>query len=259
MGQAYIMRRGGSNAVIRARAYPSAEALPENALRHTIAVITERTIGYAYMQETRPENAAEGDIWLAIGGEEGFSYASGRAKLAVGIAYAEQYDGVQWKRVEAYAWTGEAWIRVSMGRFMLYDRGGDVNDVTGGWASRKDTYGKITWNEESLYLGYSEASGGRYASVYTKKTVDLTAYTKLAVNASATEVGNGLIFGAAAAPYTGVTTTGAEENMAAYVKPAKDTADETIYEADISALSGGYYIQLAAGVSKATIHEIYLC
>lgn len=258
MGQAYITRRGGG-VMIRVRAYAHADDLPESALRRTIAVITERPIGHTYMQEARPEEAAEGDIWLAIGGEHGFSYASSRVEMAVGIAYAEQYDGTLWKQMEAYAWTGEEWIQVSMGKYMLYDHGSDVTDVTGGWTSKKDAYGKITWNDASLYIGYSDASGGRYASVYTKKAIDLTPYTKLTVRASAVSVSSGLIFGAAATPYTGVSTATAEKSMAAYIKVEKDNADEMVYEADISALSGAYYIQLAAGVSKATIHEIYLC
>lgn len=259
MGQAYIMRRGGRGAAIRLMTMESAEMLPESALCNTLAVITKTEAGHVYIQSGQPEEAQAGDIWAATGEGETFSFSTSRADVPIGIKHVAQYDGAEWKRVGAYAWMDGAWARVSTEKFMLYERGMDMTDATGGWGSKKDSYGKATWNADSLYLGYAaDATVARYASVYTMNKVELTQYTKLSVLASAVDVGNGFIFGAIAEPYTGVSTSAVKEAMAAHVTLTKDEAEETVYEADISALSGGYHIQLAVGVSKATIHEIYL-
>lgn len=258
MGQAYLMRRGGNgsarlNAINRAEG----DALPESAVKNTIAVISDISAAHVYAQAERPENAEAGDVWLMTGGGDDIGMYTPGSSLENGILLVEQYDGEKWVLVEAYIWDGEMWRLVSSRQTHIYDNGVTNEALVGGWDSKTDAKGVITWNADSLYLGYT-GEQARYASVFTTKAIDLTGYSKLCVVVSGT---SGTKDGAACVTKevsVNVLLDTVLSKMAAYVRIPVDVADKATYEADISTLTGEHYIQLVAAIFKGTFHEVYL-
>lgn len=257
MGQAYLMRKGGKGNGLRAVSCASADKLPTLATKNRLAVISDIKSIYVYVQAERPEVGEAGDVWAKSVSGDDISVYTTRSSLEVGIKCVEQYDGTQWKRMEAYIYDGEAWRNVSTEKVLLYENGVTNAELVTGWTERKGNYGVIEWNEDHLYLGYT-GSVDRYASVYTGNTIDLTNYSKIvAVVSETTGSGTGTL-GAAAAPYTGVSQGTGREQMAAYVSIPSGVTEKTTYELDISALEGTYVIQLMAGIWNGTFYEIYL-
>ena len=258
MGQAYLMRRGGNgsarlNAINRA----AEDALPERAVKNTIAVISDISAAHVYAQAERPENGAAGDVWLKTGGGDDIGMYTPGSSLENGILLVEQYDGEKWVLVEAYIWDGEMWRLVSSRQTHIYDNGVTNEALIGGWDSNKDAKGVITWNADSLYLGYT-GDQARYASVFTTKAIDLTGYSKLCVVVSGT---SGTKEGAACVTKevsVNVLLDTVLSKMAAYVRIPLGITDKTAYELDISTLTGEHYIQLVAAIFKGTFHEVYL-
>lgn len=257
MGQAFLVRRGGTGLKLKAVSVLTAEELPDKAIVNTLAVISEIKAGYLYVQKDRPEEAETGDVWAENSWGDTIDLASPFAGLKTGIQSVEQYDGTAWSTVETYIFNGEGWVELYVPKVMLYERGTDNTDVTGGWSSKKDGNGVVTWGSAYLTLSYS-GDNARYASVYTKNAIDLTDYRKLSAVVSNTSGTYSGAVGAIASPYTGTALSTGVGQMAAYVRTPTGLTEETVYEADISALSGSYYIQLIAGVFSGQFHEIYL-
>ena len=260
MGEAYLMRRGGgSSQWLRLMTCASASELPESALANTLAVISDVPVSYAFVQaETPPADLlSESVVWVRTDDGDDINLVSANANFEIGILNVAQYDGQMFKPAEAYIWDGEKWRPVSVPRTYVYNQGVTNEALVGGWDSKTDTKGVVTWNADSLYLGYT-GDQARYASVFTTKAVDLTGYSRLCVVVSGT---SGTKEGAACVTKetsTSVTLDTVLGKMAAYVRIPLDITDKATYEADISALEGEHFIQIAAAVFKGTFHEIYL-
>lgn len=258
MGQAYLMRRGGNGgAILNAIERSDADNLPASAVKNTIAVIGGIQPGHVYAQAERPEDANAGDVWLKTSGGDDISIHGASSSIENGVLLVEQYDGEKWVHVEAYIWDGEKWRPVSVPKTYVYENGVTNEALVGGWGSKTDTKGVVTWNADSLYLGYT-GDQARYASVFTTKAIDLTNYSKLCVVVSGT---SGTKEGAACVTKEASVNVSLEtvlSKMAAYVRIPVDVADKATYEADISTLEGEHYIQLVAAVFKGTFHEVYL-
>lgn len=257
MGQAYLMRRGGSGNGLRVVSYASADKLPALATKNNLAVISDIKSIYVYVQGERPEGAEAGDVWAkSVSGDDIGVYTT-HSSFESGIKCVEQYDGTQWKRMEAYIYDGEAWRQVSTEKVLLYENGVTNDELVTGWTEKKGSYGVIEWNEDHLYLGYT-GSADRYASVYTSNTIDLTNYSRISVVVNETTGSGSGTLGAATAPYTGVSQGTGREQMAAYVSIPSGVMEKTTYELDISALEGAHHVQLMAGIANVKIYEIYL-
>lgn len=260
MGEAYLMRRGGGSAQwLRIMTCASADELPESVFLNTLAVISDVPVQYAFVQaETPPGDLlSESVVWVRTDGGDDIHLVSANSNFEIGILNVARYDGQMFRPVEAYIWDGETWRPVSVPRTYIYNQGVTNEALVGGWDSNKDAKGVITWNADSLYLGYT-GDQARYASVFTTKAVDLTGYSRLCVVVSGT---SGTKEGAACVTKEvsqSVTLETVLSKMAAYARIPLDITDRTTYEADISALEGEHYIQLVAAIFKGTFHEVYL-
>jgi hypothetical protein len=258
MGQAYLMRRGGgslANGLYGASGTKTSLDWPGR--KNELLVIGSLGVGVVYAQAERPENAEAGDVWAKTGAGDDIDVDTRDASIENGILLVEQYDGEKWVHVEAYIWDGEKWRPVSVPKTYVYENGVTNEALVGSWDSKKDAKGVITWNADSLYLGYT-GDQARYASVFTTKAIDLTNYSKLCVVVSGT---SGTKEGAACVTKETSQNVALEtvlSKMAAYVRIPVDVADKATYEADISTLEGEHYIQLVAAVFKGTFHEVYL-
>lgn len=261
MGQAYLMRHGsgGSTQWLHLMTVASSSELPEDALPNTLAVVSNVPVKYAFVQSDTPPSGLvyENAVWVRTEDGDDIYISSVNSDLRIGILNVSQYNGQVFVPVEAYIWDGEKWRPVSIPRTYVYENGVTNEALVGGWGSKTDTKGVVTWNADSLYLGYT-GDQARYASVFTTKAIDLTGYSKLCVVVSGT---SGTKEGAACVTKEASVNVSLEtvlSKMAAYVRIPVDVADKATYEADISTLEGEHYIQLVAAVFKGTFHEVYL-
>ena len=137
----------------------------------------------------------------------------------------------------------------------LYHRGDQCLETVGSWVAVKGPSGAVTWNTDSVYLGYTGPTG-RYASIYTGSVVDVTKYNTLRVLLSDLETEEQTRIGLVNSPYTGNNASGASFVAEQILKTSN--AEEQLVSVDISSLSGNYYFQFVAGISKVNVHEVYL-
>ena len=272
MAMTIITRRGigGQGCNISVRSYATQDSLPNGVSKNTISVITDIEIANVYIQSEMPvptfsmdgssTDINVGDVWVAtntVSGNTALDISNLYAHVELDIECVMQYDGEKWVRMEAYAFIDGAWILISAPRLYLYDRGVQSTEITGSWASKKDSNGVITWDTDHLYIGYT-GSKGRYASVYTTQAIDMSGYSKLVVVVSnTTGSGTGSV-GICTSAYTGVNGGTGKDSMTAWVGIPSGLTEETAYELDISSIDGSYIIQLIAPIICVDFYEIYL-
>lgn len=260
MAEGIIVRRGGSGGgvALSVSAYSSADAMPATASDNDVAIISSIPVNNVTVSFEQPANAATGDVWLTIG-EDGTSMTMGGngVTLPIGVNNAMQYDGTAWQSVDAYIWQNGAWVSIESAKVYLIRNGASNTALVDSWTTKKDAKGVVTWNEDNVYIGYNEGDG-RYASIYTANTIDLTNYKKLSIVVSNTGGTKDGILGVLTAPYTGVSGTTGVEKMAASVGITYNIEDKATHVLDISAVNGAHHVQVIAGIFKATIHDIYL-
>lgn len=267
MGEAYLMRRGGSGTGLRAVSYASMSDVKGRLPKNTIVVVSEIPSIYVYVQLNRPEAAETGDVWARIKGGNDISVYAPKSSLEVGIDYVEQYNGEKWVRVRASVSDGKGAFRVvSDAQEPIYNRGNTVDDITGGWSIDKNSGMTLTFGAESAVLAIT-GDANRYATAYTNNKIDLTKYREIGMvvsNARGRGASGTLYLGATTSVYMGGTGS---ELLASFkagtslgVSPDKkeDFSEETTMTVDISELTGSYYIQFGAAIADATVHEIYL-
>lgn len=129
---------------------------------------------------------------------------------------------------------------------VLFDNG-DKNAVTGGWKGVSDSGAKVTIGDTILFT--LVASSSRDAAAYTVNKIDCTKYSVLKVYVNVTS-GSAFHVGATSANTSYVPT---------FVVDKKSTnSGEQIMTADISSLTGNFYICAYADATAATVSKIVL-
>lgn len=259
MGNLMITRRGSpSNSQgFYFITWEDASTLPSERAEKTIAIIGSQKIGMVYMCADRPESVEIGDVWVSLGKGATITVRGPQVVMPITLSSIYQYSEEGWNRTDAYIKLDGAWTQISIVGLLVYTRGENNENITGGWGSKKDSNGVIEWNSDSLLLGYS-GSSARYSSVYTNSLIDVTSFSKLVVIASSVSGTNDGVVGLQESPYTGTSRATAIEKMTAYTLLTNGTTDETVFELDISELEGSYRLQFVAGISTFTIHEVYI-
>lgn len=157
--------------------------------------------------------------------------------------------------------------QISESSLYLYNRGNKCDSVTGGYSEGKGGGGVLTWNDSSLYLGYT-GSSGRHSFVYTNNKIDITEYKTLRVVYSNVTVSGTNSHGVAVGAITDAQTDAHYVDTLVSACAASSTIEdkslntsgdvEYSLDVDISSLTGAHCIEILATVSKITIHEIYL-
>ena len=150
---------------------------------------------------------------------------------------AKQYVGGAWVSVTAYSYQGGTWEPWWDGT--LYDAGNEYESITGGWTQKNgiiirsgaSSNGTATKKTDCLYVGSNAAaSTGAFT---TADKIDLTNYSMITFE-SFGQYGGTVV--AAHNFETGVLNTA----------PAFSYISKSPYNLDVSALTGEYYISVAA-------------
>lgn len=145
----------------------------------------------------------------------------------------------------------------------LYNEGDECTALTGGYV-QGFTYVSPSYSKQATYLQIVSAAGGvgRYTS---NNKVDLTSYSKLYIDLSMTLTGSGTYSNCLLV----VSNDKTLETHVAYVGYIKNTGSTAltltnqIYELDVSALNGSYYVQFhiaaASGLNNTgKCHKIWV-
>lgn len=193
-GNVTLEQTGGGSAFSLISA-ASVDALPANAAKNTIAVITDQTIGKLYMQPTIPASAASGDlVILTSKSSKTISLSEdGNIEFAIDGAYIN-IDGV-WSFVDTYIRLDDAWALLWSGQLYYADNEYDAytggltsvakNAVSGSSVSPKAP--TINRDDPTMVVSTITNGGGMF---HTASAIDLTPYRQIVFEGTFTRAGS---------------------------------------------------------------------
>lgn len=267
MAEGFIIRRGGSaveetsgGSAFSLISAESKEALPANAAKNTIAVITDQTIGKLYMQPTIPETAVSGDlVILPSKPSKTISLSEdGNIEFGIGGAYIN-IDGA-WSFVDTYIRLDDTWALLWSSQ--LFCNNNDYAEYTGGWvnvgkkaasnSSADAGAPDITYENGSMVCDTTiDKTGGMY---YTANQIDLTPYKTVVFEGEFTRGGT-VARNFYAAVWSSIGTYYTSNVIKSKESPSQSFSK---IEVDVSSVSESAYIGLGLTQSKAVISKAYL-
>ena len=260
----FITRRGGGGSGgfgLRVRAYADLAHLPIRATHNSVAIISNVGVKGVTVSDSLPEPIEVGDVWITTNTAGGTEVMLGGNdfSMPIRVTGVQQYDGLQWRRVEAYAWMSGEWTLISIQKVPLYENGTDITELTGGWTIKKDGGASVTMEADAIRFEVT-GSQGRYGSIYSKNKIDVTSYSRLCAVVTHEDQSGGFIFGVIGTPYSGVSGATFLSSLTAGIRVSSDdiTAEKMTFEVDISSVSGEVYVQCSAAIFAGKLHELYL-
>ena len=227
---------------------------PSSPAENTIWVDTDRINNY-YFSATQPENMAEYDVWFRVGI---FSDAEFNALKKNGIMVypisAQQYVNGALVKKDFKIYLDGVWTEQ---RRMLYYRGDQCVDKTGGWTSSGLKWANgydaktATFESDRIILKPDSQVG----AAQTENKIDFTGFTKILFLYKNITISNNRAFECSIC-------TG--RNLYSDVVSTPDTYDgvsgiEQIAEIPLSSLQGQYYPSVLCGAGrKCEVYEIWL-
>lgn len=207
-----------------------------------IFVKTAVTIPDWSVSAEAPSSPGEGTVWfrLALSGDAEMN-ALKEQSLTVALDSCQQYVSGEWVNVDAYLWTGSAWVQFGHEIAVLFEgTGSDGTSQKSKWTASGWTHGGYgtcaagTVSNTALTVASAYSASGTVSDcvVGTASPVDLTK-VKL------------IRFTASVSGYTGSVgiAVAASKSVATRVKSqAVTAAAEATYTLDVSDLTGTYYL-----------------
>lgn len=260
MGNAFLHGNGGAGGGGLNFNVVGGLTQPANLKENSIWVITDVPITTWIFSPTQPEPPADGKdgaVWFLTGtsSEVAFNVLK-KNVIEVYPLSAKQYIDGEWADKTAKTWNGSKWVEWTV---YLYNKGDKCTSVTGGYGEKVYSGGALTWNTDSVYLGYS-GSTARTTTIYTNNKIDISNFSKLNVKVRDATINTAFVFGVIDTPHIDASGGYSEfiSNCVAAHSETDNIDSETVLSLDISSLSGNYYIQLYAGYVKVTVTEVYL-
>lgn len=185
MGQAFLVRRGGSGGKVELKVtkYASADALPKNGKEGSVAVITQASIGDIYIQPAAPSGVPVGSLFFASASWDATLLSVGTISFYSTGAFIR--TDAAWVAVDTYIFRSGAWVLAPSGK--LTEAGTDYTAYTGGFVARKISsksdasatpiVPRVTINAENITIDTTNASGTAGVGMWcTDKMIDLTPY-----------------------------------------------------------------------------------
>ena len=189
-----------------------------------------------------PASPGEGTVWfrLALSGDAEIN-ALKEQSLTVALDSCQQYVSGAWVNVDAYLWTGSAWVQFGHEITVLFEGTGSdstsqmANWTTSGWT--QGGYGACaagTVSNTALTVASAYSASGSLSDcvVGTASPVDLTKVKMIRFTASVTGTAGGV--GIAIAASKAVATRAKEQVVSSNA--------EATYTLDVSDLTGTYYL-----------------
>lgn len=215
-----------------------------NGRENLIWVNTEETItGHVFSTE-EPGTPSEGLVWFVTGLASPVEFNAVKlGELRVYPLVCKQYVSGAWAQKSAKSYVNGAWTDWVT---LLYYDGNEYDDLTGGWRAtnvnwrgNNGTTPTFSHSSEDDHMRVSLTSGGNASGIIqTTDKINLTNYSKLCaeVNHSAIRTGDGII------AVDGITAAKVSSPDALGQFSADYSEERHVYTADISELSGLYYI-----------------
>ena len=241
---------GGGGAPLNFKVVGGTSA-PASPKENTIWVNTSTAITSWAFSATEPESPTEGMVWFVTGTNSPVEFnAIKKNGLHVYPISAKQYLNSAWVDKEAKTCQNGVWVGWIT---YLYDKGNQYTSLTGGWTSYGDS-AKITFNSDHILLeivsGYNETWG----MAYTKNKIDVTGISTLyfyideRTSADIAESSN------SSSKYSTVgisTSPDVRTNGWTAYKRVPSGTTQTLFEVDVSAYSGTYYVCILNAVNAS--------
>lgn len=228
---------------------------PETAKENTIWVDTDRINQY-YFSAKQPDNMAEYDVWFPIGTYSAVSFnALKKNGIMVYPLSAKQYVSGSLVNKDFKIHLDGSWTEA---RYMLYNRGNQCVDNTGGWTGSglgwvySETAKAATFASDRIILDTGISS---ISAAQTVNKIDFTGFTKILFLYKNITITNNRAFEASIC-------TG--RNLYSNNVATTDTYDgsvneEKVAELPLSSLQGQYYTSVLCGQNrKCEVYEIWL-
>lgn len=204
---------------------------PENPSENMIWINTENEITSHKLSKYEPNNPVEGMVWIYLGDASNVNFhtlsMNERELDEVHPISAKQYIGGVYVDVTAKSYQGGEWVDWSV---TLYPPGSNWNTATSG-------NGHATINGDGITLKEEWISYSQYQQATTQSKWDVTGFNKLRARMKTSSTGCTKVVALSAVASSNVR----DGSFAAKVQNATQTP-ETIFECDISGLSGEYYV-----------------
>ena len=145
----------------------------------------------------------------------------------------------------------------------LYNKGNQYEEITGGWCKASDINASADIDNYNYFDLDSKTMDGNMAIISTNKSIDITNYTKLKVEASAAK--NGDIIASKNWGYTIGLNNPKQIGLKVPTDPHKYSAglkqeegEEIILEKDITDIDGEYFIGISTTAFHIKIHKVWL-
>lgn len=221
---------------------------PTSASENTIWVNTSTTITSWVFSATQP-TGEPGKVWITTGISSPADFnALKKNNITVYPISAKQYVNGAWVSKEAKSYQGGEWVDWII---YMYNKGNQYTNFTGGWTAYGD-YADIRFNTDHIYLSILSGYNETWGMAHTKNKIDVTNidtlyfYIDKRTSADISESTNAnskySTVGISVSP--DVRTNG----WTAYAR-IPTGATNALFEVDVSAYSGTYYVCILNAVN----------
>lgn len=233
MGDAYIVRRGGSFLNFKVVGGTSA---PANPAENTIWIDTDQEITSWIFSATAPEDPMSGMVWIRTTAISNISFnALKKNGILVYPIQAYQWDRKNWTSKVTKSYQGGEWVDWWLGE--LFVSGDEFKSFTGGWTYSGD--GENT--ETYLRIGSTSATSEKNIYARTINGVSLSNFNTVKVHF----VSGILQHNSSVLNIEAVDDTGKVIATKTVLSGATNPVPSTTGILDISKLTGDYHIQIA--------------
>ena len=217
---------------------------PTSAPEKTIWVNTSTTITSYVFSATEPSSPAAGMVWIKTGtvSPVEFNASKGNNVVMIYPSQCKQYESGAWVAKEAKSYLNGVWVTWVVTTYWFTAGTGPTD----------------TWNTAGNGSPYILTSNMQLTNewntsvlVSSSTAIDFTLFSKLHIDAAADASANGT-FGLASSITSGSTSVTFDKSV------YQSSRTRTVWELDISDMSGSYYIALrASGEGSVFVYNIY--
>ena len=256
MGKCFLHGNGSAVLNFKVVAYANEEELLAAKPRdNTIGIITDKKITGYYLCSAKPENMAEGEIWISTGtfSPVEFNAVKKNCVMIYPVAVWQSVGGELVNKT-AKIYQKDVWKDTIL---LLMDSTLD-NASNFSFTYYASNNSGLSLDSNGFY-SKTDTADFSYRSFCTNDPVDLTAYKTLKMELRVSSGGDVWNFGVGAAKFGNVPM--GNNQPTTFWKPTENVVDIQVVPIDISALSGLYYvggITIAQSAHEVQVYRIWL-
>lgn len=248
-----ILRRGSSPLNFKV---VGGETEPANPVENTVWINTPNEITSWIFSKTEPETPMEGMVCIFVdsNGYTNFNALKNNGIMVCPVG-ASQYINGLWEDREVKTYYNDEW---HVAILYMYNSGNEFTNITGGFTTSSLKIASnigtktptITRGTDRITVSLTTANNGVGGSMRTINKIDLTPYSKLVMNCDLNIAG-----GAAALAIS-------DDNSAFDASSTAWDVKRSIFEVDISNITGSYYVYVSVAAydnttKSVTVYSLY--